>query len=154
MPASTFYAAIKPKKDKHELIERRIIDIYHEHKGRYGVRRVALHLKSEGVLINHKTVHKLMRKNGLKSVQRRVRYNSYRGTVGKTAPNVINRNFTATHLYHRSGKRIRGSAEEDVPRGDERRPFKLFPWDSCGAVKQQLTNHNALFLKILYMNSY
>ena len=23
-----------------------------------------------------------------------------------------------------------------------------------GAVKQQLTNHNALFLKILYMNSY
>lgn len=96
MPASTFYAAIKPKKDKHELIERRIIDIYHEHKGRYGVRRVALQLKSEGVLINHKTVHKLMRKNGLKSVQRRVRYNSYRGTVGKTAPNVINRNFTAT----------------------------------------------------------
>ena len=96
MPVSTFYAAIKPKKNKYELIEKQIIDIYHEHKGRYGVRRICFQLKNEGRVINHKTVHRLMKKNGLKSVQRRVKYNSYRGAVGKAAPNIINRNFAAS----------------------------------------------------------
>ncbi|MDE5567992.1 MAG: IS3 family transposase, partial [Muribaculaceae bacterium] len=46
--------------------------------------------------INHKTVQKLMQSMGLKSQIRKVRYRSYKGTVGKTAPNIINRNFTAS----------------------------------------------------------
>ena len=73
-----------------------MIDIYHEHKDRYEVRRITLQLRNEGILINHKTVHWLMRKNGLKSVQRRVKYNSYKGTIGRTAQNIINREFTTS----------------------------------------------------------
>lgn len=95
MPASTFYAAIKPKTDKHEADEESIVRIFHEHKGRYGVRRITLQLRNEGVSINHKTVHKIMKRVGLKSVQRPVRYRSYKGTVGKIAPNVIHRDFKA-----------------------------------------------------------
>lgn len=95
MPRSTFYAAIKPADDKYFRTETRIAEIFHEHRGCYGVRRITMQLRNEGSGINHKTVHKLMRRLGLKSVQRRVKYRSYKGTVGKIAPNVIRRNFTA-----------------------------------------------------------
>ena len=37
-----------------------------------------------------------MRELGLKSVVRPKRYKSYRGEIGKVAPNVINRNFKAS----------------------------------------------------------
>ena len=36
-----------------------------------------------------------MQKLHLKSVQRRVKYRSYKGTVGKVAPNILQRNFYA-----------------------------------------------------------
>ena len=95
MPASTFYAAIKPKIDKYKAEKETIIRIFNENKGRYGVRRITFQLRNEGFTINHKTVHRLMKLLGLKSVQRPVRYHSYKGTVGKIAPNVIHRNFKA-----------------------------------------------------------
>ena len=95
MPVSTFYAAIKHKSNKYADIECRINQIFYEHKGRYGVRRITMQLRNDGILINHKTVHRLMKKLNLKSVQRRVKYNSYKGTVGKVAPNIIKRNFYA-----------------------------------------------------------
>ena len=95
MAPSTFYAAIKPKINKYTQIEIRITEIYHEHKGRYGVRRITYQLRNEGILINHKTVHRLMQKLHLKSVQRQVKYRSYKGTVGKVAPNILQRNFIA-----------------------------------------------------------
>ena len=95
MPSSTFYAAIKPHDDKYSKLEDRITQIFHEHKGRYGVRRITAQLRNEGVLINHKTVYRLMIKLRLKSVQRQVKYRSYKGTVGKVAPNILQRNFYA-----------------------------------------------------------
>ncbi|MCR5080485.1 MAG: IS3 family transposase [Treponema sp.] len=95
MPSSTFYAAIKPHDDKYSKLEVRITQIFHEHKGRYGVRRITAQLRNEGILINHKTVYRLMIKLRLKSVQRQVKYRSYKGTVGKVAPNILQRNFHA-----------------------------------------------------------
>ena len=95
MPSSTFYAAIKPHDDKYSKLEVRITQIFHEHKGRYGVRRITAQLRNEGILINHKTVYRLMIKLRLKSVQRQVKYRSYKGTVGKVAPNILQRNFCA-----------------------------------------------------------
>lgn len=95
MPSSTFYAAIKTRNNKYSELENRITQIFHEHKGRYGVRRITAQLRKEGVLINHKTVYRLMLRLNLKSVQRRVKYRSYKGTVGKVAPNVLQRNFHA-----------------------------------------------------------
>ena len=95
MSSSTFYAAIKPKNNKYSQIEIRITELFHEHKGRYGVRRITAQLRNEGIFINHKTVHRLMQKLHLKSVQRRVKYRSYKGTVGKVAPNILQRNFYA-----------------------------------------------------------
>lgn len=89
MSPSTFYAAKKSKNNKYSKIEIRITEIFHEHKGRYGVRRITAQLRNEGILINHKTVYRLMKKLQLKSVQRRVKYRSYKGNIGKIAPNII-----------------------------------------------------------------
>jgi len=78
-----------------------IYAIFHKHKGRYGYRRITLELRNSNCLINHKTVKKLMDELGLKSEVRKVRYRSYKGEVGKTAPNIINRDFTAERPYQK-----------------------------------------------------
>ena len=73
-----------------------ISDVFHEHKGRYGYRRITLQLRKNGTLVNHKAVYARMKEMGLKSEVRTVKYRSYKGDVGKIAPNIINRNFKAT----------------------------------------------------------
>jgi putative transposase len=70
-----------------------INEIYHYHKGRYGYRRITLEINKRGLLINHKTVLKLMHELGLKSLIRVKRYKSYKGQIGLTAPNILQRNF-------------------------------------------------------------
>lgn len=72
-----------------------IKQIYHKHKGRFGYRRITLMMKEKGIVINHKTVLRLMKILGLKSIIRVKKYRSYRGEQGKTAPNILQRNFKA-----------------------------------------------------------
>ena len=85
--------------DKYANSKKRIADIYHKHKGRYGYRRITLELRNNGVTINHKTVQKLMRQLELKSMVRIKKYKSYRGRVGRIAPNILKRNFGASRPY-------------------------------------------------------
>jgi transposase InsO family protein len=40
--------------------------IYQRHKGRYGYRRITDELQNKGIIINHKTVLRLMKTLGLK----------------------------------------------------------------------------------------
>lgn len=47
-----------------------ISTINHDHKGRYGYRRISLELRNQGFLIDHKTVQWLMKELGLKSLVR------------------------------------------------------------------------------------
>lgn len=76
-------------------LKSQITSIYHKHKGRYGYRRITCALRAMGLVINHKRVQRLMAVLGLKSKVRPKRYRSYRGDVGSTAENVLNRDFTA-----------------------------------------------------------
>ena len=69
--------------------------VYHEEKGLYGYRRVALVIRSQGTLVNKKVIERLMAQLGLKSVVRPKKYHSYRGGVGKVAKNLLERNFIA-----------------------------------------------------------
>lgn len=95
---STFYYHLKNlnKADKYKEIKNEIFSIFHENKGRYGYRRIALELRNRGYKINHKTVARLMKIMGLKSIQRSKRkYNSYQGEIGKIADNLLKRNFKA-----------------------------------------------------------
>jgi putative transposase len=81
--------------DKYKYIKELIKQIYHLHKGRFGYRRITLDLRNKGVLINHKTVLRLMTLLGLKSIIRLKKYKSYKGEQGKIAPNLLKRNFKA-----------------------------------------------------------
>ena len=94
---STFYRQTKSlqKPDKHAQLKELVNQVYHEQKGLYGYRRVALVIQNRGMLVNKKMVERLMAEQGLKSVVRLKKYRSYRGTVGKIAMNLLERNFVA-----------------------------------------------------------
>ena len=83
------------KTDKY-LNEKEIIkEIFNENKKRYGYRRITMELRNRGIVLNHKTVQKLMKECGLICLIRRKKYRSYKGEIGKIAPNVLERNFYA-----------------------------------------------------------
>ena len=97
MARSSFYYYEKQSQsiDKYQIIKELIKSIYHKHKGRYGYRRITDELNNKGVIINHKTVLRLMKLLGLKSIIRVKKYKSYKGEQGKIAPNILERNFKA-----------------------------------------------------------
>ncbi|WP_440524876.1 IS3 family transposase [Serratia sarumanii] len=99
LPRSTYYYCCKNSTvpDKYREVKQRVAAIFHAHKGRYGYRRVTCVLRNEGHGLNHKTVQKLMMAQQLKSLVRSKKYRSYKGDVGKVAPNLLQRDFVAQH---------------------------------------------------------
>ena len=84
------------KDDKNKEIIDKIKEIFINNKERYGYRRITLELRNQGYNVNHKKVYRIMVKLGLKPLKRNKRkYSSYKGTVGKIADNLIERNFNA-----------------------------------------------------------
>jgi transposase InsO family protein len=97
LPRSTFYyqrQALQVQ-DKYESLKKQIRALFEQHKGRYGYRRITAALRQMGTLINHKAVQRLMGELGLKSLVRPKKYRSYRGVLGRIAPNVLQRQFQA-----------------------------------------------------------
>lgn len=97
MSRSTYYYHVQAfeHEDKHSVLKHHISTIYHQHKGRYGYRRITYALRHLGMVVNHKCVLHLMQLMGLKSRIRAVKYRSYKGQVGKIADNLLNRQFQA-----------------------------------------------------------
>ena len=100
LPKSTYYFEIS-KEDKvavrNEELCNKINEIFTYHKGRYGVRRVYHELVNQGYIVNHKRVQRLMGKMGLFGKKPKEKYHSYKGNIGKTADNIINRDFKAKY---------------------------------------------------------
>ncbi|MBQ9767077.1 MAG: transposase [Lachnospiraceae bacterium] len=97
MPRSTFYFYLKriKQEDKYTELKEIIRGIFHENKGRYSYQRITMELHNQRYHVNHKTVQKLMKLCNLKYEIRREKYRSYKGEVGKVAPNTPNREFHA-----------------------------------------------------------
>ena len=97
LPRSTFYYHNKrqSKPDKYVCAKAEIAAIYHEHKGRYGYRRITDELHNRGIMLNHKTVQRLMKALDLICRVRMKKYRSYKGEKGTTADNELNREFQA-----------------------------------------------------------
>lgn len=100
---STFYyqhkAAGKP--DKYAAVRVQIKEIFEKNKGRYGYRWIHATMRNAGCELNHKTVQMLMRDMGFQGKQRRNKYRSYKGTVGKIAGNILNRDFKAKKPFEK-----------------------------------------------------
>ena len=90
-----YYTINKSDKDlKNDDLMNEIIDIYYHHEKRYGYRRVSLELIRRGIKANEKKVRRLMRRMNIQGLKRHKRkYSSYKGEIGKVAPNIIKRNF-------------------------------------------------------------
>ena len=101
MARSTFYYNIGQKPDKWAVERQRIVELYHQNRGRYGYRRLTLAMRNEGYVINGKTVRRLMSEAGIRCEVRMKKYKSYKGEVGKIAPNILDRNFKADLPYKR-----------------------------------------------------
>ena len=97
LPRATFYYHLKQsaKPDKYKSAKEEITAIYHENKGRYGYRRVTSELRKQNIPLNHKTVQRLMKEMGIVCRVRMKKYRSYKGEVGKVAPNLLGRDFHA-----------------------------------------------------------
>ena len=97
LPRATFYYHAKRmvQRDKYADIKTKITEIFHEHQGRYGYRRITDELHNQNFTINHKTVQRLMKELGLVCRVRMKKYRSYKGEVGKVADNLLDRDFHA-----------------------------------------------------------
>ncbi|MFY0518876.1 IS3 family transposase [Lysinibacillus sphaericus] len=100
IPRSTYYYWEKRlnRTDKYTDVKAAIQSIYHEHKGRYGYRRITKELKKYGIHHDPKTINSLMNAIGIKCEVRMKKYRSYKGKVGKIAPNILQRDFTAKNM--------------------------------------------------------
>lgn len=98
IPRSTYYYWVKQmdRPDKYKEVKEVIQEVFDEHTGRFGYRRITLELRNKNIKLNHKTVRRLMIEMGLKCLVRMKKYKSYRGTIGNVAPNLLQRNFHAS----------------------------------------------------------
>ena len=131
LPKSTyFYEARRRDFDaKNAEVIDEIREIFDSSKGRYGVRRVAAELRSIGIVVNHKKVQRLMAKLGLSARRKAVHYNSYRGSVGKVADDLIIVEYVRRdgQVHHKSDFSCTGPNQKwttDVSQF-------TFPWGKC-----------------------
>lgn len=96
---STWYYHQQKKElpDPHADLKLAMQAVFAEVHGRYGYRRMHARLVADGWQVGKKLVRSLMHPLGLVcQVRRRKPYRSYTGEVGRIAPNLLNREFTAT----------------------------------------------------------
>jgi len=95
MAKSTFHYTMKASgaPDKHAEMKQQIKTIYMVNKGRYGCLRITATLCQMGMKISHNTVQRLMGLLSIKSLVRPKKYKSFKGEVGRAAPNVLKRKF-------------------------------------------------------------
>ena len=79
-----------------EEIEGLIKEIFEEHKGSYGYRRIDTELRNRGHIVNPKKILRLMRKLNIKCIKftrKSRKFSTYKGKIGKITKNLINRRF-------------------------------------------------------------
>ena len=105
MARSTYYFELSKADQvavRNHCLADEIKDIFSQHKGRYGVRRVYQELIKRSHKVNHKRVQRLMHTMGLAGKRPKEKYHSYKGEVGKVAENILDRDFS-TQLLCKNG---------------------------------------------------
>lgn len=115
-----------------QVVEDKILEIRKKHKD-YGYRRIYGELRSIGIIINKKKVQRIVQKLGIQVtsfVRKSRKYSSYKGKIGKIAPNRLNRRFETNIAY----QKITTDTTE----------FKYY----------ELNNQGKLVIKKLYLDPY
>jgi putative transposase len=127
---STYLYCVKhPDPDaKNAGVIGRIKAIFGGSEGRYGVRRVAAVLRSEGAAISNRKVNRLMRKLGLRPYCPRKKYRSYKGGEGRQPQRLLVE-------YVRSDGTVHHKSDFTCLRPDEKWSTDAtqfdFPWGKC-----------------------
>lgn len=106
IPKRTYYYQIKnfdKKKDKDKEITKIIKEIFKKHRGKYGYLRITIDLNNKGYKINKKKVQRIMQENSLFAKQKKRKFHSFQGVVGKICDNILNREFKSTMPYQKLG---------------------------------------------------
>lgn len=103
IPRSTFYERLKAANriDKYLQVKQEIAKQFKRSQETYGYRRIWYCLIKKGFTYCQETVRRLMTSMGLKVTvySTKSHYHSYRGHVGKTAPNYLHQQFNARKAY-------------------------------------------------------
>lgn len=84
---------------ENQKLDEKIKDIYHDHKGRYGVPRITDELKDQGEKVNKKKVEKRMRALNLKGKQaKKFKVTTDSNHQLPIAKNLLKQDFTATDI--------------------------------------------------------
>jgi len=89
------------RKNANQELEDKISEIHSANKD-FGYRRMYGMLRKQGYVVNKKRIQRIMQKLGFQVTsftRKSRRYSSYKGKVGKVAPNRIHRRFN-THIPH------------------------------------------------------
>lgn len=92
------------REPKDQSLQEKILEIRAEHKD-FGYRSIWGLLRQTGLLINKKRVQRIVQKLSLQvtSYTRKSRkYNSYKGTVGRVAPNRLRRRFETSVAHQKT----------------------------------------------------
>lgn len=119
LPHSTYYYYTNKKEHTcDQWLKDEIVEIFNEHRGRYGYRRITLELRNRGFVVNHKRVYRIMKQLNLKATQQYKKcYSSYKGKVGIVTENLIERNFYADAPFRKcytdvTELRVKGSKKK------------------------------------------
>ncbi|ENM6091949.1 IS3 family transposase [Salmonella enterica] len=93
--SSWYYHQAKPasRPDKYAEVIPLMAAIHRQHKECYGYRRMTTELRRRGTRLNHKTVGKLMRRQGLFCQIRRKKYSSWMNDSNQASLNLLARRF-------------------------------------------------------------
>jgi len=89
------------RKNQNQEFEQKILEIRKNNKD-FGYRRIYGELRKQGLIVNKKRVQRIIQKLCLQVIsftRKSRKYSSYKGKVGKVAPNRIHRRFE-THIPH------------------------------------------------------
>ena len=96
MARSTYYYRLNSPQDKYAEIKVSLRNLFHKHKGRYGYRRLTAALRNEDIIVNHKTVRKLMKQENLVcKIRQKRKWISKPSPELAASPNILNRKFKA-----------------------------------------------------------
>lgn len=104
LPKSSYYYQQKKilSPDKYEALRANILIAFTESSRRYGYRRIHALLLRKGIRVSEKVVRRLMLECGaIVKVKRRNRYNSYKGEISPSVPNILERNFHSDAPNHK-----------------------------------------------------